>query len=119
MANTDVIENAQITNTFLGREDHGIFTFVITVSGESWGQGFGTFALDYYDKKTDKRMGWNNAIPLIASILDAVGVESWEELKDKYCRVKREGEWGYIRAIGHPVKNKWADTRDFIDGEKP
>jgi hypothetical protein len=110
---SDNIETAQIARTFFGVEDHGM---IIHMQGEGWGQGFGNIALDGYNRQLDRREGWGDGIMLIRAILEAVGVESWEELKGKYCRIKREQ--GMIVAVGHVMNNKWADTRDFIERAK-
>lgn len=34
---TKIVENAEITSTFLGREEHGILTSYITVRGDGFG----------------------------------------------------------------------------------
>ena len=112
----EYIENAQITDTFLGIEDHGIFTFSIMLDYGSSGQGFGHYSLDGYNKELKKREGWANGIMVLRGILEAVGVDSWEKLKGRYVRVKRVGEHEFsamVRAIGHPIKDKWMDVREF------
>lgn len=112
----DKIENAQIARTFLGVEDHGMMSFSLYMQGEGWGQSFGNISLDGFNRQLNKREGWANGFVLVRSILEAVGVQSWEDLKGKYCRIKREE--GMIVAVGHVMNNKWADTRDFIEKTK-
>lgn len=45
-------------------------------------------------------------------------VESWEELKGKYVRVKIEGWGGKIIKIGHLFKNKWFSWNDYFEEVK-
>lgn len=75
--NEITIWNAIIKSTFLGIEDHGIFSFMLTLEERSQGQGFGGYELKY------EKYG----IPLLETILKIVGVTSWEELTGKYVRV--------------------------------
>lgn len=48
------IRNAKITGTKLGREDHGIMTFMIFVEFCGCACGIGGYALDEYDRETKK-----------------------------------------------------------------
>lgn len=63
-------ELGRIKATFLGIEDHGLFTFVLYIDFGHSGQGFGTYDLTY------KKYG----IKALRKILEAVGVDSWEQL---------------------------------------
>lgn len=108
-------ENARIESTFLGREDHGIFTFTIMLDYGMAGQGFGNYSLDEWNRTTEKRVGHKRGIDLIAAILDRVGVNGWEELVGKYVRV--EHDCGNVYRIGHIIKDKWCNPKDFFDKE--
>lgn len=106
-------ENASITSTFFGVEDHGILTFSITLEGDGWGQSFGGIALDSWNDQKNKRSeGFAPGLILMRDIISAVGATSWETLTGKYCRVERES--GMISSLGHPVKNKWVRLSDYI-----
>ena len=70
-------ELGRITNTKLGY-DHGFLNFWIMFDFGGSGQGFGGYVL-----------GGAGTDSAIRGILDAVGVESWEELIDKPCWVYR------------------------------
>jgi len=94
-AMAELCENAKITKVFLGREDHGIPTCFVTLTGPSWGQGFGGYDIRYY------------GIDMLMSIIETVGCSSWEELPGNHCRVKRETRLGPIKAIGHITDDKW------------
>lgn len=106
------IVNARIESTMLGIEDHGIMTFMITLKyGDSSScQGYGGYAFDSYNKETKKRVGSAFGIEAIRSLLEAVGVTNWEDLKGKYVRVQREEGWsGKIYSVGHIVEPKWCN----------
>lgn len=60
---------AKITKTFLGYEDHGIFTFALTLDYGGSGQGAGHIVLG--DEHTDR---------FIKGVLSACGVDSWEQI---------------------------------------
>lgn len=107
------IRNAQITKTMLGREDHGIMTFMIFVDiSEAGCCGIGGYALDYYDREKDVRAFNAKGLEVISEILDVVGVDTWEQLEGKYIRVKDNG-WGeQINDIGNLMSDKWINLKD-------
>lgn len=97
-------ENAKITSSFLGKEGHGIPSFMLECKVGGSSQGFGGYSLrhpSYHD--------------LIFKILDAVGAESWEKLAGSYCRIRRNDP-GRIVAIGHITEDRWLDMRDYESG---
>lgn len=91
------IQNAKITDTMLGYEDHGIFTCMLYLDYGGSCQGFGGYQLG--KEYTDKH---------IQGIMKAVGVDKWEKLKGQMVRVKRDpGYGGKILAVGHILEDKW------------
>lgn len=90
-----IIHNGQITNTFIGIEDHGILTAELTVSG-TWGaSSFG---------------GWNilGRPQWIRRTLEVLESERWENLRHQFVRIKCDASAStYIQAIGHIVKDQW------------
>lgn len=109
------IKNAKITKTMLGREDHGIMTFMIHVdiSGGSC-CGIGGYALDWYDRENKSRVFCAKSMEAISKILDVVGVDTWEQLDGKYIRIKDQG-WGKtIDEIGNLMEDKWFNLREFF-----
>lgn len=81
-------ELAEIRSTFLGVEDHGIATAMLHVRYEgSSGQGIGGYALDEPRRDADDRFigrfGTAEGMQFILAVLRAVGVDSWEKLKDQ------------------------------------
>ena len=108
------IKNAQIKNTILGREEHGIFTFMILIEWEGSCCGIGGYALDSYDKQLNKRVFSTKSLEVISKILDVVGVDTWEELKEKYIRIKDNGWGSTIDEIGNLMKDKWFNLKEFF-----
>ena len=102
-----VERNAKIEDTMFGLEDHGIMTFFVYFDyGDSTHQGFGGYALDGASGKK----GHPKSITALRRVLEVVGVMKWEQLKGKYCRVRREDGWnGKIVAIGHIIEDNWFD----------
>ena len=108
------IKNAKITSTILGREDHGIMTFMIFVEFGGCGCGIGGYCLDYYDKNTQTSVFHIRDMEAISKILDVVGVDKWEDLPGKYIRVKDNGWGSTIDEIGNLMEDKWFNLREFF-----
>lgn len=87
------ITNAKITSTMLGLEDHGIPTCFVNLEWPGAGQGFGGYDLRHY------------GIEFITKTCAAVGVEKWEDLRGKVCRIRHDHRKVY--AIGHIVEDRW------------
>lgn len=104
-------KNAKIVRTMLGVEDHGVFTFVISLDYGGSGQGYGTYALDSFDKAKKCRVGTAFGCEAIMRLLKVLEVKSWEDLNGKYCRV--EATWDGVRRIGHPLNDQWLDLREL------
>lgn len=110
------MQNAQITSTFLGYEDHGILTYYLMLKGDGWGYGFGGLGLDSWNKAKDRRFAENGyGLESIRSILDTVGVQRWEDLTGKYLRCEGEGWGGRILRIGHITDEKWFDPAKLAE----
>lgn len=109
------IKNAVIEDTFLGRECHGIFTFSISVMFDGCVCcNVGGYALDGYDKQTQRRVFHAKSAELISRILDVVGVDRWENLKGKYVRIKDCGFGSPVYEIGNLMEDKWLNVREFF-----
>lgn len=108
------IKNAQITSTMLGREDHGIMTFMIFVSFGGCGCGIGGYSLDRYDPRTKSRVFTVSSMEAISKVLEVVGVEKWEDLPNKYIRIKDNGWGSTIDEIGNLMEDKWLNLREFF-----
>ena len=109
------IKNAQITKTMLGREDHGILTFMIFVKfDKAVSCGIGGYALDEYDSETKTRVFRAESMESISKILETVGVDTWEQLTGKYIRIKDNGWGSMIDEIGNLMEDKWFNLREFF-----
>lgn len=105
-----VTENATIAETFLGFEDHGIFTFTLefrTGSGKRLPLG-----------------GYVSARPGLGATLGRVlrigGVSSWEALRGRHVRVTFVEATMQLHAVGHLLENEWLSAnqlRPMLDGE--
>jgi hypothetical protein len=106
-----IIENAEIRSTFLGIEDHGLFTCNLALRGESWGQGFGGYTLDEWSPEERRRKGTAYGLEFIKGILGCLEIEEWEKLPGTALRIERKD--GRIIKIGHYLKDKWFDPEDI------
>ena len=90
-----------ITETFLGHEDHGIFTFYLMLDFGRSIQGFGTYCLSYSPNGGEER--YNPKIgEAIGKICAAVGVPCWEELKGKTVFAERDPQTRSLISIEAP-----------------
>lgn len=66
----------RIQKTFLGKEDHGIFTASVGIAGPGWGQSIPTRGLG---------LGSNSGYGLdfIWQVTSTVGAPSWEDLRSR------------------------------------
>ena len=109
------IKNARIGRTFLGMEDHGIFTFTLHLDYDGSGQGFGQHTLDEPIKKDGKflgRVGTAVGMDSIMKVLETLGVESWEKLPGTYLRA--DSDFGCVYRIGHITKDNWFDLKEHF-----
>ena len=90
--------NAKITGTMLGVEDHGCFTAMVYTQHEQGNQGFGGYVL-----------GEGSCVLFLKRLLDVVGVDQWEHLAGKPCRVV--ADYGKIYKIGNYLEDKWFDPK--------
>jgi len=89
-------ELAKIESTFLGVEDHGIFTSILYVKySDSVHQGIGTYSLDVWDEEKKRRVGTAYGLEFIKRTLQVCGVDSWEKLKGRTIYTLKESDrWG-------------------------
>jgi hypothetical protein len=89
---------AKIESTFLGIEDHGIFTAFLHVTYGSGGQGIGGYAMDEYDG--ENRVGTAYGMEWIRRVLLACGVDSWEKLSGRTVYLLKTPEQDRIGSTG-------------------
>lgn len=110
-----MIKNAKIVSTMLGREDHGIMTFMLHIQFDTCVScGVGGYVLDEYDPETKTRIFKPKSMEVISKILDVVGVNSWEELPEKYIRFEDNGWGSTVTKIGNIMEDKWVDFKEFF-----
>lgn len=108
------IKNAKIDSTMLGREDHGIMTFMIYISADWINCGVGGYCLDEFNSATQTRVFRAESMEAISKVLEVVGVDKWEDLPGKYIRFEDNG-WGTaVTKIGNIIKDKWFDLKEFF-----
>lgn len=96
------VYNAQVTDTFLGFDDHGILTFYLMLNISDGSHcSFGGIRIT------------RSTIEIIGKILNTVGVAKWEDLKGKFLRVYMD-EWDApIKEIGNLMYDKWFDINEM------
>jgi hypothetical protein len=115
MSNETVkIENAIIESTMLGYEGHGILTCYIGIKAGHFGGSFGGYSLDEYHEKSRTRIATPYGLEFITRIMRVIGVETWEELKGKHCRIRAAGLGCRIGEIGHIIEDKWFDPAALL-----
>ncbi len=111
------ILNAQIKNVSLTMADHGVLTFYVTVEGAGWGCSLGGYVIGKgYIGADDDDFQSESGLGLVAMMrmMDVIGVDRWEDLKGKYCRVESEGWGDKVHKIGNIIKDKWFDIDEFF-----
>lgn len=112
-----MIKNAKILSTMLGREVHGIMTFMIYIDAGSFSCGVGGFCLDEYSNNTKARIFRAESMEAISKILDIVGVTKWEDLPGKYIRFEDNGWGSTVTKIGNIIDDKWFNMKEFFGKE--
>ena len=108
------IKNAKISSTMLGREDHGIMTFMIYIDGYGFSCGIGGYCLDEFSSATQTRVFRSESMEAISKILEVVGVDKWEDLPGKYIRIEYNGLGSTVTKIGNIIEEKWFDLKEFF-----
>lgn len=111
------IKNAKIYSAMLGREDHGIMTFMIYISAEGITCGIGGYCLDEFDPARQTRVFRAESIEAISKVLEVVGVDKWEDLPGKYIRFEDNGIGSIVTKIGNIIEEKWFDLKEFFRKE--
>lgn len=109
------IENAKIAKVSISMNDRGCLTFWLVLEGRAWVTSFGGYCVGKGYLGADEFSAENGGgLVAMMRIMDTVGVEKWEDLVGKYCRVKVE-RWGStIKVIGNIMKDQWFDIDEFF-----
>ena len=108
------IENAKITNVSITMADHGCLTFWITIESTNWGCSIGGYCIGTGYLGASEFIGYGPGLEAMMRIMDVVGVEKWEDLKDKYIRVKSDGWGGTVACIGNIIKDKNTSAKNLF-----
>lgn len=108
------IKNARIRSTMLGREDHGLMTFMIYITADGFTCGVGGYCLDDFDPATQTRVFRAESMEAISKVLEVVGVDKWEDLPGKYIRFEDNGRSSTVTKIGNIIEEKWFDLKEFF-----
>ena len=114
------IENALIEKVDLSMADHGCLTLAMTLQGGGWGVVYGGYCLGkgYLGAEDDFFDGSAAGMEYLMRIMDTVGVERFQDLKDKYVRVATKGWGSQVKIIGNILKDKWFDAETFFTDKK-
>lgn len=112
-----MIKNAKITSTMLGREDRGMFTWIIFIKFDSVACGVGGYVLGNYNPMTDITTFNNRSMESISKVLEVVGVNKWEDLPGKYIRFEDNGIGKRVTKIGNIIEDKWFDLKEFFENK--
>lgn len=113
-----MIENAKITDVSITMGDHGCLTFWITLEGGGWGCNFGGYCIGKGYLGADKFTATDKGLVAMMKIMDVIGVEKWEDLIGKYCRVRISSLGNPITMIGNVLCDKWFDIKEFFKAEQ-
>ena len=108
------IRSAKIADTMLGREGHGIMTFILYLEWRGSACGYGGYAIGTCDSEKVKGDFTARGLEAISRILEVAGVRSWEELKGKHVRIEDNGPGETIDKIGNLTEEKWFNIREFF-----
>lgn len=99
-------QNAKIAATQLGYDDHGIVTAFLQLQWPGMGGGFGGYVL-HSDHPHSGLTAFG--MQYLRSVLDTVGVRTWEELAGKHVRIVQEQGSGLNRilGIGNIMEDRW------------
>jgi hypothetical protein len=121
MNEKNIIKNAKIIDASITMKDHDCLTFYISLEGEGFGCCFGGYCIGHgYLGAEPSDICSENGFGLEAMmhIMNVVGVDRWEDLVGKYCRIK-DADWGSsVNCIGNIMKDQWFNIEDFFKKKK-
>lgn len=93
-------KNARITKVFVGFDDHGIPTCMLSLDYGGTGQGFGGYDLRFVGHQM-----------FLFELMKTLEVNDLSQLKNLVVRVILIA--GSINAIGHILKDQWFDPNNY------
>ena len=111
------IINAKIINVSLSMEDYGCLVYRLTLEMRGAGCVYGGICIGKGYLGADHFEGYARGMEALMRIMDVIGVERWEDIKGKYCRVESDGLGAVISKIGNIIQDKWFDQKEFFSKE--
>lgn len=108
------LENARITNVDLSMANHGVLTLSLTLQGAGWGCVYGGYVLGKGYVGAEEFEGSAMGMESIMKIMDVVGVDRFNDMKDQYVRVATKGWGDSVKIIGNIISDKWFDIESFF-----
>lgn len=112
-------KNAKILSSYLG-EDHGCLTLWLTLEGDDFYMTYGGYCLGYFcDSMESYKKDYTGSV--ISELLKTLDLQNYEQLVNKYVRVRFEGGGTIgdkIIAVGNLIEEKWFSFKDFFEKNK-
>lgn len=109
-------ENVRITDVSLSMEDQGCLTFDIFIEGKGFSCAVGGYCIGHGYLGADEFVAENGyGLEAMMNIMNVVGVDKWENLKGKYCRIQSDGWGSTVKVIGNIIKDEWFDIGKFFE----
>ena len=81
------IKNVRITDVDISMADHNCLELRIALEGNGWGAVHGGYALGYGSLNSDSFEGSAKGIEYIMRVMDVVGVDHFQSMKNRLIRV--------------------------------
>ncbi len=110
------IINAQIKSTRFCFKS-GCLTFEIFLEHQKGLQSIGGYCIGYgsvYADKEEDITDSKKGAEAMARIMWTVGVDTWENLKGTYCRVKFDEDTQLLTSIGHILNDRWFNLVEYM-----
>ncbi len=113
------IQNAKITSADLSTQNYCCCDFPITLEGNGWGVVYGGYALGKGGTvyQIDEIEGSAIGMRAVLTIMNIVGVDSLNDMKNKYVRVATKGWGDTVKIIGNIIEDKWFDYGSYFNEE--
>lgn len=109
------IRNMRIESVSLTMADHGVLTFYVHLTTCSLCAGYGGYVIGKGCLGADNFEGSAKGLEAMMRIMDVVGVDTWEDLPNKYIRAIIPKFNEPITVIGNIMEDKWFDIKQFFE----
>lgn len=112
------IKNAKIKSVSISMADHGCLTFWLNLKLPGGFCGYGGYCIGHGYLGSENFDATDKGLTAMMKIMDTIGVEKWEDLADKYCRVKTDGWGSSISTIGNIMEDRWFDLEEHFKSKE-